>query len=117
MLKKENRLTKRKYFNYIYKKGQVCFSRNFIINYYKSKALNPRFGFSVSKKIGKAVVRNLVKRRLRAIIQLNLKNIKPYNNYIITCKSGIEKLSYLELKNEVETCFIKNRLFEENYNE
>lgn len=117
MLKKENRLTKRKYFNYIYKKGQVCFSKNFIINFNKSKAPSPRFGFSVSKKIGKAVVRNLVKRRLRAIIQLNLEKIKPYNNYIITCKAGIENLTYLELKNEVESCFLKNNLFKENKNE
>ena len=110
MLKKENRLTKKKYFNYIYKKGQACYSGFVIVNFSKTKYKDIKIGFSVSKKIGKAVIRNLVKRRLRAIIEVNLQYLNKNYNYIITAKKGIEELTFLQLKQEVENCLIKNNL-------
>lgn len=51
----------------------------------------------VSKKIGNAVVRNLVKRRLKAIFYQE--ELYKYNAHImVICKPNIEKISYKELK-------------------
>lgn len=51
----------------------------------------------ISKKIGNAVVRNLVKRRLKAIFYQE--ELYKYNSYLmIICKPNIEKIAYKALK-------------------
>lgn len=114
MLVKENRLTKRKEFGYIYKKGKSVYSKHLMLVYVPTKLKNIRVGFSVSKKVGKAHTRNLIKRRLRAIIQelLNKNKIKT-NNYIFIANTGICDLTFLELKKQVEYLLKKDNLFNE----
>ena len=114
MLVKENRLTKRKEFGYIYKKGRSVYSKHLMLVYVPTKLKNIRVGFSVSKKVGKAHTRNLIKRRLRAIIQDLLKqNLIKTNNYIIVANSSIVELSFEELKNQVLYVLRKDGLLNE----
>lgn len=114
MLKKENRLTKRKEFGYIYKKGKNAYSKFLMLVYVPTKLKKIRVGFSISKKIGKAHTRNLVKRRLRAIIFELIKNNKlKTNNYIFIANVGIDKLSFEELKNQVMYLITKENLVNE----
>ena len=114
MLIKENRLTKRKEFGYIYKKGRSVYSKHLMLVYVPTKLKNIRVGFSVSKKVGKAHTRNLIKRRLRAIIQDLLKqNLIKTNNYIIVANSSIVELSFEELKNQVLYVLRKDGLMNE----
>lgn len=53
-----------------------------------------RIGFSVSKKIGKAVVRNKVKRRLREVCRLNEKIFPQGFDLIIVARVRIKTASY-----------------------
>ena len=62
MLERKHRLTKRKEFNYIFKKGKAFSTKLFVLNYSPTKLPTFKVGFSVSKKIGNAVIRNKVKR-------------------------------------------------------
>jgi len=55
-----------------------------------------RYCISVSKKIGKANVRNLLKRRMKDILMKN--NIDNSNDYVIILRNGIMDLSYLKMK-------------------
>lgn len=114
MLVKENRLTKRKEFGYIYKKGKSVYSKHLMLVYVPTKLKNIRVGFSVSKKVGKAHTRNLVKRRLRAIIQdLIQKNLLKTNNYIFVAGSDISTLSFQELEKQVRYLLTKENLLNE----
>ena len=65
----------------------------------------PRFGFTITKKIGSAVVRNKIKRRLKSIIRELLKYKDKYFdlsfNYILICKKEIVRVSYHDLKDEL----------------
>ena len=65
------------------------------------------------KKIGSAIVRNKIKRRLKSIIRELLKYKDKYFdlsfNYILICKKEIVKVSYDELENELMDKFKSNR--------
>ena len=59
-------LKKNAQFKYVYRRGTSSGSREMVLLYTRSNTL--KIGFSVGKKIGGAVVRNRVKRRLRAAV-------------------------------------------------
>ena len=114
MLEKRRRLTKHGSFQYMYKNGKKINSANLYIVYLQTKAKLNKFGFVVSNKVGKANKRNLIKRRLRAIIRENLPHISKANDYIIVAKEHICDISYLELKSEVLTLLKKGGFLIEN---
>lgn len=101
MLQKQNRLKKRTEFQYSYKHGQTKKFGEFAIVIFKRKDKLLRIGFSVNKKIGKAVVRNKVKRQLRAIIQNNINNINRGYNLIFVAYTQINNLSFSKLENKI----------------
>ena len=73
----------------------------------------PYFGFTITKKIGSAILRNKIKRRLKSIIRELLKYKDKYfdlsSNYILICKKEIVKVSYDDLQNELMDKFKSNR--------
>lgn len=67
-------------------------------------ARSVRVGFSVSNKVGKAVVRNKVKRRLRASVQNRMRTIGGCQAVIAANPSAAGK-DYETLDGEVERLF------------
>ena len=62
-----------------------------------------RFGFTVSKKIGGAVVRNRVRRRLRALATaLDPAQVRPGYDYVLIARPGAESRAYGDLKADLE---------------
>ena len=114
MIKNINRLKKNKHFKYVYKHGETKSYNVLLFTFVKSRVQEPKVGFSVSKKIGKSVVRNKVKRRLRSAFCELYPHIKKNHNYIFTAKPGIEKLSYSEIKDNMKQLFVKSGMYEEN---
>lgn len=88
---------------------------NFIIQKLEPNEIQkiPHFGFTITKKIGSAIVRNKIKRRLKSIIRELLKYKDKYFdlsfNYILICKKEIVKVSYDDLENELMDKFKSNR--------
>jgi ribonuclease P protein component len=62
-----------------------------------------RFGFTVSRKVGGAVVRNRIRRRLRALVAtLNPVLVRPGCDYVLIARPGAAERSYAELKVDLE---------------
>lgn len=80
----------------VIKNNQKIVDKYFIIYYKDNKMEYNRYCISVSKKIGKAHVRNLLKRRMKDILMKN--NIDNSNDYVIILRNGIMNLSYLKMK-------------------
>jgi len=113
MIKKETRLKKRKQFNYLFKSGKYSSCEYFNIIYLKVKTKNFKIGYSISKKIGKAVVRNKIKRRLKECV-LKINNlIKSDYFIIISAKPKIVDLKFNELYLKVSNEFKKAGLINE----
>ena len=77
------------------------YSKNKFFNVYKreGKYNYPHFGIAVSKKLGNAVNRNLLKRRMRVIIDEWKKDLSNNEDYIIIMKENVKNLSFDEMKN------------------
>lgn len=93
MLAKKNRLKKKKEFNFIYKKGEVYYSKFIAMYVLNTKLKDKKIGFSVSNKVGNSVIRHKVKRKLSEVVRLNLE-LLPINNYIFVAKQGSENIDF-----------------------
>ena len=102
----DHRLKKNKQFSYIYKKGLRKSTKYLTLFKTESKFKCYKIGFSVSKKIGKANVRNKIKRRMKEIVRIN-QFPKDYSNYVLMAKEGIQNLSFLEIEKEIKEIFNK----------
>lgn len=69
--------------------------------YYEESKLNNKYGITVPKKVGKANIRNKLKRQLKNIIITNEKNIQTGFNYVIIIKEATLKLNYKEMAEEL----------------
>jgi len=69
-MRKEQRLTKRRDFATVYRKGRAFANPLLALRLLPNQLPYSRYGFAVGKRVGKAVVRNQVKRRLREGIQM-----------------------------------------------
>lgn len=113
MLKKQNRLTKRKEFAYIYKHGVKTNSKNLSVVVVKSKKIEPRVGFSVNNKIGKAVTRNRIKRQLREILRKQIPNLKNFQNFVIIAHPSIVECDFHKIETEVFAVLKKGNILNE----
>ena len=73
-----------------------------------------RLGFTVSKKVGNAVVRNRVKRRLRAAAAAVLPDhTSPYRDFVIVGRQKAIQRSFADLKADLEKALKKLNAYEE----
>ncbi len=102
--KQDHRLKKKVQFNYIYRKGERKSTKHFALFTIKSKYNNYKIGFSISKKVGKAHTRNLLKRRLKEIVRINSLP-QAGHNYILQAKIGAGELDFHSIESQVKKLF------------
>ena len=73
--------------------NQQYFKNKYFSLYYK-ESNNTLYGITVPKKVGKAVIRNKLKRQVKNIISNNEKYIQHNYNYVIIIKEPALKLDY-----------------------
>lgn len=63
----------------------------------KNRTGTNRVGITVSKKLGKAVIRNRVRRRIREVYRLNEASFLPGWDIVIVARSRAVEVSFLKL--------------------
>ena len=73
----------------------------------RSHALSgPRFGFTITKKIGNAVVRNKIRRRLRAaLVEISLFVARPDTDYVLVARRPAADQNFASLVADLKTAF------------
>lgn len=113
-MKKRDIVKDNKDFQKIIKTGQLLKDKNLIIYYNKNDLNKSRFGISVGKKIGNAVIRNLYKRRLRNIIDDNKKICSNSKDYIIILKKNCLNTTYQDIENSFKKLLLSSNKGEKN---
>lgn len=102
-MKKKNILKNNRDFNRIIQNNKPYKYKDYVIYIEKVELENYHFGISVSKKLGNAVVRNKLKRQIRAII--SKKDYQNNFNCIIILGRGILEKDYQQMEDNLFEAF------------
>lgn len=111
MLPPQYRLRKTKDFERIFKQGSFVYDTLIAFKLVKNNLEVTRFGFIVGIKISKkAVVRNKIKRWLRAAVSEYIKDIAPGFDVAVLVKPSIVNSNFEVIKSAIVRLLAKTRL-------
>lgn len=102
VMKKLYRVRKNEEFSSIISAHHSVASSAFVVYYEKRKADNARVGISVSRKLGNAVERNLIKRQVREMVRAIMDFENCDKDFIIIVRKPYLKRSFSDNKNDLE---------------
>ena len=96
----DSRVTLKKNYEFrrLYGKGKSAVTPYLVVYCLKNRSEYRRVGFTVSVKLGKAVVRNRVRRRLREIYRLNESKLKSGVDIVIVARGRSVGAEYAEIE-------------------
>lgn len=105
-MKRAYRLKSRLDFQAVYNKGKSVANKAAVVYVLseQSKGLT-RIGFAAGKKLGKAVVRNRVKRRIKECVRLIWPRVKPGVFLIVIARHAAKDMAFSQLKGRIEELF------------
>jgi ribonuclease P protein component len=108
-LPKVYRLKRRQDFSKVYQSGFRRKAAHFHLVVLKNRQGNEsQFGISISKKVSKrAVVRNLIKRRIKAALRTLLPRLQPGWWLIVVVRSEATECDYWQILQELEYLLVK----------
>jgi ribonuclease P protein component len=100
-------------FSLVYDEGQSWAGKEIVLKALVNGLDSTRFGFVISHRLGKAVVRNRIKRRLREITRQTL--VQPGWDVILIARNPAASLDYQGLEKSVKKLLLKAGLIVGEY--
>ena len=104
----EQYLTRDSQFQFVYDNGRSWAGKELVVRAAPNGLDLTRYGFAVSRRVGKAVVRNRVKRRLRELLRQAA--LRTGWDIVVIARGPAAQADYKGLKKSVEELLIKARL-------
>ncbi len=101
----------------IYRTGETVTGRFLVLYFKKNKLSENRLGITVSKKVGKAVVRNHVRRLIREAYRLNEKNIVRGYDIVFVSRVRCASADFHTVRKEMLAHLENAGLLEDGYEE
>ena len=112
-MKKRFRVKKEKDFSAIFKEGKSFANRKFVIYRLENNEQHFRVGLSVSKKLGNAVMRNQIKRRIRHILIEHKNQLVENVDFVVIARKGVEILDYAEMEKNLLHVLKLSKIYQE----
>ncbi|MDD7543285.1 MAG: ribonuclease P protein component [Peptoniphilaceae bacterium] len=103
-MEKKLRLRRNEDFTRVYRQGRASYNRDFKVVFRQNRKDHNRYGFSLSKKFGKAHERNRTKRQLREIVRLNQEIFPSGYDIVILPKESVKIQDYHRLSESLLHC-------------
>ncbi len=101
-MQSEFRLRENRDFRRVFQRGRSLATGRFVLYWYKSQSNRFRVGFSISKKVGNAVERNRLKRRLRACFQEFSPLLQDTSvDFVVIARKGSSEATYTEIHGDI----------------
>lgn len=97
-------------FMFMYRRARSLCADCLVLYYRKNKTDNLRLGITVTKKVGKAVVRNRIRRRIREVFTELSGEIPPSYDIIIVSRAKAAQCDYSEIKSALKYLLKKAEL-------
>ena len=110
-MKREQRLTHKSQYTTVYTHGKSWANELLVMKALPNGLEISRFGFSVSKRVGNAVVRNRVRRRLRECLRLT-QHI-PGWDVVFIARTPASKADYHQIERAVDELMWRAKLLEQ----
>jgi ribonuclease P protein component len=94
------RLTDSPEFERVYRQGTAYRGRLFSVHAFPNEHGTPRLGLSVSRKVGNAVVRNSVRRRLREVFHSCIPEISGDLDLVVSARPAAADAGFEDLREE-----------------
>ncbi|MFE7845549.1 ribonuclease P protein component [Microbacterium sp. NPDC057407] len=108
MLARPNRLTRGAEYKAVVRRGRRCAGAHTVTYLKPAVADGPaRFGFIVSRQVGGAVVRNTVRRRLKALCAEALPTVAAGSEIVIRALPSAGTAPFGELRADLERCLAR----------
>ncbi len=101
-LPKAARLLARRDFLSLQRRGKRRRSPHFIVVSAPTRRGRTRLGITVTRRFGKAVIRNRMKRRLREFFRMRRTRIVPYRDIVVIPRAQAHTLTFAEMAAELE---------------
>lgn len=110
-MKKTESLVHSRNFKKIYAKGKNILDSFIVIYYIRNNLDINRLGIVVNKKVGKAVIRNKVRRLIKENFRLIENELKTGYDIVIVSRVKASKADYYDIKNSIYKLLNKAKLF------
>jgi ribonuclease P protein component len=98
---REMRLVRKGDFHRVYQAGKRFSSSHFTVFVRRNELALNRFGFSIKKALGGAVVRNRIRRRLREMVRCHRQEISAGWDIVIHPKGSVAKAPFAALAQDL----------------
>ncbi len=85
-------------FQRLYHKGNVCACRTLVLYSRRNHLKQNRVGITTGKKLGHAVVRNRIRRRLREVYRLNEPRFQPGYDIVVVARHHAADVGFSTLQ-------------------
>jgi ribonuclease P protein component len=103
--RKEERIRRRADFQRISREGTKFQTPHFRVSILQNRLPHRRLGITVGRKVGRAVQRNRLKRRIREFFRLNRGVLPERADLVITAREGAAGLNDWQLSEELKGLF------------
>jgi len=107
-------LTENRRFRALYQRGKSYAAKTMAVYVLKNQLKTQnRLGITVSSKLGKAVSRNRMRRRLKEAYRLNEHRVRPGYDIVLVARHGSASVPFSRLERDLTDCLFRLGLEQE----